>query len=135
MSQGTVESENLFLRILHSFCVFREYAKCIEPFVENLANFGLFEVHKIVSEYAERVHMHTRKRRKDIQRRRYLGKYVIVQHEINFLILTFYTRWVGCIKLKNISRYCPFKKIPAKLARCSPSYDTTPRPIAALLTM
>ncbi len=33
---------------------------------------------------------------------------------------------IGWIKLKNISRYCPFKKIPAKLARCSPSYDTTP---------
>jgi len=74
MSQGTVESENFFLHILHSFCVFREYAKCIEPFVENLANSGLFEVHKIVSEYAERVYMRTWKRRKDIQRRGYIGK-------------------------------------------------------------
>ncbi len=74
MSQGTVESENFFLRILHSFCVFQKYAKCIEPFVENMANLGMFEVHKIVSEYVERVYMRIWKRRKDIQRRGYLGK-------------------------------------------------------------
>jgi hypothetical protein len=62
MSQGTVESENFFLRILHSFCVFRENAKCIEPFVEKMANFGLFEVHKIVSEYAEKTQRYTTQR-------------------------------------------------------------------------
>jgi hypothetical protein len=60
--------------------------------VENTANVGMFAVHKIISDCAERIW----RRRKDNNG----------LHEI-FFTRTLYTRWVG-LSEKTISRYCPF---------------------------
>jgi hypothetical protein len=37
-STGIGESENFFLRIFNSFCVFREYAESISAYMENTVN-------------------------------------------------------------------------------------------------
>jgi hypothetical protein len=74
--------------------------------MENTANLGLFAVHKIVSEYAERLyalHGENAKRHKTV--------YISVNN-LNlkfFHITSLCIIWDG-LSLETISRYCPFKE-------------------------
>ncbi len=118
----TLSCPKALLKVRISFCVFFILSAYSEK-MRNVLNRLLRKWQILGCLRYTKSSRNTRKRRKDTQRRGYLGK-IMVQHEIYFLILTFCK--MGRIMLKNISRYCPFKKIPTKLARCSPSYDTAP---------
>jgi hypothetical protein len=101
--------------------------------MEDTTNLGLFAVHKIVSEYAERIYVYIHG--KDAKKQ----KLCISQSIIKVLNLLdyFYLQYMNRLSLKTTSRYCPFKlprkSIPrkSKLKRsawkgrqsCGPAYD------------
>jgi hypothetical protein len=58
-----IECENLSLRILTSLHVFGEHKGKV--YKENTENLGLFEVHKILSEYTERISAYMEKTPRD----------------------------------------------------------------------
>jgi len=75
--------------------------------MENTANLELFEVHKIISEYAERIYEYMEK----TQRCTLEDILVNNVQAWNFFRSFFYTRWVG-LSQKTISRYCSFMWLP-----------------------
>jgi hypothetical protein len=87
-SPGIVESENFFVRILHSFCVLGEYAESIEAHMENM-------VLKIVSEDGERIFAYMEMAQRD---KGHKSVYITVDNNKNFKflkILYIYTSWDG----------------------------------------
>jgi hypothetical protein len=84
--------------------------------MEKTANVGLFAVHRIVSEYAERIYVYMEKTQRDswrIRRIRQENKIVYISVNIpdEFLFVKdffIHTIWNG-LSQKTISRYCPFK--------------------------
>ncbi len=73
--------------------------------MENTANFELFAVHKIFSEYEERIYAYIEKTPRDTKL--CISQYIIIINFKFFQILSFFTIWDG-LSLKTISRYCPF---------------------------
>ncbi len=51
---------------------FIQYVESVKACIENTANLGLFAVHKVVSEYAERIYAHM-ERTPETQNRRFLS--------------------------------------------------------------
>jgi hypothetical protein len=64
--------------------------------MESTANLGLFAVHKIVSEYAERICVHGE------DAKSHKTVYISVNINTNFIFLdSFYLHYIGWIKPKN----------------------------------
>jgi hypothetical protein len=119
MSQGTVEGENFFLRILHSFCVIRDMRNVLNRLLRIWQILGCLRYTKLSQ--------NTRKESRCVHGKDakiYNAEDISVNNgpTWNLFFGRYFLYKVGWMKLKNISRYCPFKKIPAKLARCYPSY-------------
>jgi len=67
------------LRILTSLCVFEEHREISEAYMENTANLELFAVHKIFSEYAERIYAYIEKTSRDTKLCTDISQLIIIQ--------------------------------------------------------
>ncbi len=94
-----------FLRILHSFWVFREYAEVFRCTVYGeCGKCKLSAVHKIVKDYPERIYAYMEKTLRDTKLR--ISRLIMVQHE---LFLDFYCLYKVGFSQKKYLSYSPFK--------------------------
>ncbi len=79
-----IEYENFSLRILTSLHLFGEHKGKV--YKENTENLGLFEVHKILSEYTERISAYMEKTPRDTN----CVQHILVNNNTNFDFLRFF---------------------------------------------